>query len=262
MTPDPGSQPRSPDGEVDLERMARALSDRVDADAWAWLDQARDRVADDPVAVRAAFPAVSRRLGTGTLEPDADPDSPFAWRVDDAGRTLLVAALDFGQRAAELRDCYRHGDARERRGVLRALDAVDVDSDTAAELVADALRTNDIRLVAAALGPRGVATLDDDGYAQAVLKAVFVELDLRSIWGMPERVTPELSRMMADFVHERVAAGRTVPATAWTVIDRHPPTDRVAAIEAERDHADPHRAAAAEDALSRRADATSGSDPT
>ncbi len=236
----------------DAPTLAETLAGRVDDDATAWLDGARSRVAADPAAIRAAFPAVSRRLGTETLDPDDDRDDPFAWHVDDAGRALLVTAVADDRRDEELRDCYRHGDARERRGVLRSLDVAAVAPDTAAGLVDDALRTNDVRLVAAALGPAGVATLDDHGFAQAVLKAVFVELDLLAIAEVPERVTPELSRMMADFVHERVAAGRGVPASVWTVIDRHPPQTRIDAISAELDHDDPHRAAAARDALATR----------
>ncbi len=239
----------TPAGLDDLE--AR-LDHRLDDDARAWLGDARDRIGADPSQVRVLFPAVSRRLGRGPLDAGADGDDPFTWHRDDAGRALLLAAVDTSARPGELRDCYTHGDARERRGILRALEVVAVDDAVTAELVDDALRTNDVRLVAAALGPSGVAVLDDHGFAQAVLKAVFVELDLARVAGIPERVTPELSRMMADFVHERVAAGRAVPASVWTVIDRHPPADRLAAIEAERAHEDPHRAAAAEAALEAR----------
>lgn len=238
---------------TDPTTLAARLDDRLGDDSRTWLDTTRQQVAGDAGAMAARFPAVSRHVGTATLDPDADPDDPFAWHVDDAARALLVAALDDDARERELRDCYRHGDARERRGVLRSLEVVDVDPDVAAVLVDDALRTNDTRLMAAALGPAGVATLDDHGFAQAVLKAVFVELDLLAIAEVPARVTPELSRMMADFVHERVAAGRSIPAAAWTVVDRHPPEDRIAAITAETEHADPHRAAAATDALALRA---------
>ena len=45
--------------------------------------------------------------------------------------------------------------------------------------------------------------------------------------------------MLAAFVHERVAAGRDIPAEVWTVIDRHPPDAELAAIEAERASATP-----------------------
>ena len=39
--------------------------------------------------------------------------------------------------------------------------------------------------------------------------------------------------MLGAFVHERVAAGRDVPAEVWTVIDRYPPAEEIAAIEGE-----------------------------
>ena len=38
--------------------------------------------------------------------------------------------------------------------------------------------------------------------------------------------------MLGAFVHERVAAGRDVPAEVWTVIDKYPPAEEIAAIEA------------------------------
>jgi hypothetical protein len=39
--------------------------------------------------------------------------------------------------------------------------------------------------------------------------------------------------MLAAFVHERVAAGRDVPAEVWIAIDRYPPDEEIRAIEAE-----------------------------
>ena len=55
--------------------------------------------------------------------------------------------------------------------------------------------------------------------------------------------------MLAAFVHERVAAGRDIPAEVWDVIDRHPPVDELAAIEAERASRFADRREAAERAL-------------
>jgi hypothetical protein len=50
-------------------------------------------------------------------------------------------------------------------------------------------------------------------------------------------------------VHERVAAGRDIPAEVWDVIDRNPPGAELAAIEAERSSEYPDRREAAARAL-------------
>jgi hypothetical protein len=239
------------------ETLQAAVAARVDDDARRWLEAVGDRVAADPAALEAAFPAVSRRVGRHPLAALEDPGDPFAWTVDDAARALLLAVVDRGRLPSALTAAYRHGDPRERRGVLRALDVLDPTADEAVTVAAravvdDALRTNDTRLIAAALGPGGVALLDDDAFAQAVLKCLFVGLDVTRIPGLADRVTPTLSRMAADYVHERIAAGRDVPATAWLIVDAHPPADRLGAIAAELEHPDPARAAAARTALAQR----------
>jgi hypothetical protein len=237
--------------------LSARLADRVDEAGRAWLAEVAAAAAEEEAAVVTAFPAVSRRVGREPLDPAADAADPFAATVDDAARALLVAALTPDAAARVLPEVYRHGDARERRGALRALDVLPLDehpalADAARGLVADALRTNDTRLVAAALGPAGVALLDDDRLADAVLKCLFMAVDTGRIAGLPARTTPELSRMAADFVHERVAAGRSVPPGVWAIVDVHPPAAQLAAITAELDHPRPDRAAAARAALALR----------
>jgi hypothetical protein len=206
--------------------------------------------------VRIRFPMAGRKVGRGPLEPDASPDDVHAWTIDDAARTLLLVAL--GDRVeAELADLYRFGDAAERRGLLRALPYLPV-GDRAMGVVDDAIRTNDTRLVAAALGPYATEHLDDAAYDQAVLKCVFIGVPIAPLDGLPARATAETARMLAAFVHERVAAGRDIPAEVWDVIDRHPPTAELAAIEAERESEFADRREAAERALAGRAGIKSG----
>lgn len=144
------------------------------------------------------------------------------WTVDDAVRASLLAALPLreAELAAEVVALYRYGDAAEKRGVLRGLALIDTADGIGAEglpLVHDALRTNDTRLVAAALGRYGAAHLDAAAYRQGVLKCVFTGIALADIDGFPERADAELARMLADFAREREAAGRTVPADVWQV---------------------------------------------
>ena len=83
------------------------------------------------------------------------------------------------------RPLYRHGDGEERRGVLRALALPGRSTArSACGLVEDALRTNDVRLIAAACGPYASAELDDDAIAQATLKCVFVGVPLGGFVGL------------------------------------------------------------------------------
>ena len=107
-------------------------------------------------------------------------------------------------------------------------------------------------LIAAALGPYATEFLPDAAYDQAILKCVFVGVPITGIDGVPGRVTPDGARMLAAFVHERVAAGRDVPAEVWTVIDRFSPEAEIAAIQRELDSPFEDRRAAAERALSHR----------
>jgi hypothetical protein len=237
----------------DPEELRRALELVARPEGLAWLEDAVAEVAAQPAAIRMRFPSVGREVGREPLDPDGDPDDVHAWTVDDAARTLLLTALGPAV-ADELADLYRYGDAAERRGLLRALPYLEIGED-AIRLVDDAIRSNDTRLIAAALGPYATAYLDPDGYDQAVLKCVFVGVPISPLDGLSERATPEGARMLAAFVHERVAAGRDVPAEVWRVIDRFPPAAELEAIEAELHGPYADRRQAAERALAAREDA-------
>jgi hypothetical protein len=233
-----------------LSELSAALETRATPEGLAWLREASANIAADPAAIRTRFPMVGRKVGREPLDPGADPADIFAWTVDDAARTLLLLAL--GDAAeGELGELYRFGDAAERRGILRALPFLDL-GDRALYLTDDAIRTNDTRLIAAALGPYATEHLSDAQYDQAVLKCVFVGVPITPIDGIPARVTPDGARMLAAFVHERVAAGRDVPAEVWIVIDKYPHAEEIAAIEAELESEFPDRRAAAERALGHR----------
>ena len=236
---------------LEHDSLELALSARLDEDRRAWFDETEARIRATPSAIATVFPAVGRGVGRGPLNPDADGDPVTSWSVDDAARTLLLIAL--GEAAdSELELLYRHGDARERRGVLRALAFLDVDPGLGLRLVDDGLRTNDVGLIAAAMGPFAAERLDDAAYAQGVLKCVFVGVSLSAVAGTRERTTPALSAMLSRYVHERIAAGRTVPPDVWPLIDLYPPADELAAIQAELDHPHADRRQAAEAALAGR----------
>jgi hypothetical protein len=186
----------------------------------AWLDDARRRVVRDPAAISGLFPQVGRYCGRGPLvDSGSGPGARLAgWTVDDAARVLLLTALPLRRDALaeRARALYRDGDAAEKRAVLRALPSLDI-ADGAVELLLDAIRTNDPRLVAAAVGPYA-AHLDAPSWRQAVLKCVFMEIPLTAVAGLDRRADPELGRMLAALDEERRAAGRTMPADAGALL--------------------------------------------
>ncbi|MEU1803631.1 EboA domain-containing protein [Streptomyces sp. NPDC019937] len=172
----------------------------LDGDARAWLDRAlAEAAAQGPTAAwEADFAAAGRHCGRGR-------------ELTDATRVLLLTAAR--PDVPTLTRLYTHGTAAERRAVLLSLPHLDPGPD-ALPLVEDALRTNDTRLVAAAVGPYAARHLDAHGWRQAVLKCLFtgVPLDAVAEWPARARGDAELARMLTDYARERTAAGRDVPA--------------------------------------------------
>lgn len=162
-----------------------------------WLAEAVDRVQADPGSISALFPAVGRHTGKA---------------LADSARVRLLQAS--GVPDDELVALYRYGDNDEKRAVLLALR---VGQHT--DLLRDALRSNDSRLVAAALGPAG-EDLPDAEWRQAVLKGVFMGLPLAGVHGLNERADAELGRMLDGLRKEREAAGRGMPADAVSLLER------------------------------------------
>ncbi|MEV6790678.1 EboA domain-containing protein [Streptomyces sp. NPDC051320] len=198
-----------------IATLRAALDARAAPVARAWLEAALAVVrrpsgpasatgSETPLSLEQALAAAGRVCGRAPL-----PDPLAGWTVDDATRCLLLheARVD----AAGAERLYRRGDAAERRAVLRALPYLPVGAE-AVPLLEDALRTNDTRLVAAALGPYAARHLGDHAWRHAVLKCVFTGVPVRAVAGLAARADAELGRMLADYARERTAAGRDVPA--------------------------------------------------
>ena len=80
--------------------------------------------------------------------------------------------------------------------------------------VIDACRTNILPLFEsiACENPYPAAFFPERNFNQLVLKAMFNNIALARIVGLPSRKNAELARMAADYAAERTAAGRAVPA--------------------------------------------------
>lgn len=179
-----------------------------------WSDDARRAVAADGEAVLGLFPAAARHARTEGRDGM------------EVRRELLAALPGSAEEVAGLvTTLYRGGDAAEKHAVLAALPTLDDPArgrasvgDALLPLVRDALRTNDTRLVAAALGPYAARHLDDAGWRQGVVKALFTGVPLAGVASLDGRTDDELRRMVRDLASERRAAGREVPPDALLVV--------------------------------------------
>ncbi|MFF4134230.1 EboA domain-containing protein [Streptomyces mirabilis] len=200
--------------EPGLAALHARLNTSLAPPARAWLDQALDEAADHPgthgpISVwELRIAEAGRRCG---------PEHA------DAARVLLLHAARADPDA--LARVYRQGTAAERRAVLHALPHL-VPGPDALPLVEDALRTNDTRLVAAALGPYAARHLDAHTWRHAVLKCLFTGVPVDVVADLARRAhaDAELARMLGDYARERTAADRPVPEDLHRVLALAEPT--------------------------------------
>ncbi len=162
-------------------------------------------------------------VGREPVRPDTDPQGLVHGTVDDRARgrllTVLAETLPGAVLASEVEKLYRHGDDAERRGVLRALPLLpDSVHRVGLELVADGLRTNDPRLVAAAMGPFAGRHLSQDQWRHGVLKCLFTGVTLGAVSDLVARTDSELLRMAHDLAEERRAADREIDPELRTLL--------------------------------------------
>jgi len=206
-----------------MNTMIDHAAPHLDDAARARLAELVEELSAQPGKISGVFPAVGRTVARGPSDP-ADPDGLRTPRLEDEARAVLLQAVAAAWRsepdrfATELAALYRFGDADEKRGVLRALPTLNIGT-SGLPIVADALRTNDLRLIAAAMGPYAAEHLDGDSWRQGVLKCLFVGVPLEAVADLHRRTDAELARMVADYAAERGAAGRSVPSDAWLVLN-------------------------------------------
>jgi len=209
-----------------IARLRQDLGARLDEAAREWLDEALAAAAraaqDGPGEGQRLAPWETHFASAGRrCRPAAAAGTRTRTGTDDladAVRVLLLRAARTD--AATATRLYEHGTAAERRAVLLALPHLDV-GDAAVPIVEDALRANDTRLVAAAVGPYAADHLDAHAWRHAVLKCLFTGVPVSAVAGLDRRARgdAELARMLGDYAAERTAAGRPVPDDLHRVLD-------------------------------------------
>ncbi|NEE06850.1 sugar phosphate isomerase [Streptomyces sp. SID7499] len=192
-----------------LADLRHHLTTHLDPAARTWLDHALDEA--------AAHPGIHGPISVWELRL-AEAGRRCGAAHADAARVLILDAARAGIDA--LTRVYFQGTADERRAVLHALPHL-VSGPDALPLIEDALRTNDTRLLSAAVGPYTARHLTGHAWRHAVLKCLFTGVPVDHVADLPRRAAGdgELARMLGDYAAERTAAGRTVPEDLHRVLD-------------------------------------------
>ena len=202
------------------------------ADVFAWLERGLPKPSDDTSSAFSRglffgfFAGVGRRTAGITITLSDDERAslvnhgiprPELWSVADFARlALLSRALDaspFDTHAALVHEAFRKGDNDERIATLRAL-AYLPSPERFAPTAFEAARTHVVDVFAALACDNSYPArhFPELHWNQLVMKAFFVEVPVSRMLGLSERNNAELLRMACDFVAERTAAGRIVPA--------------------------------------------------
>jgi len=215
-----------------LDTLRQAIQRVCSEEQSQWLAEAIDGLRPGTTADELAtlIARARRRVGRQPLgesaEPIDTPDGPLAiarWEAGDAARVaLLLAAIAASGGSGIVKEAYRLGDDAENTALIRGLSLYG-DGEALRETALNAGRTNSLLLLAALTlhNPYPAAHYADHEFNQMVLKALFLGLNIDAVQGLERRGNPELSQMCEDYIDERLAAGRSVPADIWLALAPH-----------------------------------------
>ena len=216
---------QTPASSTAVDVIATVLRRRLSDAGATWIDRAIE------IARHGSLDALLKLYTTAPLHVGRDPlalDDAERREVDAVlpGLSLEQWAVEDGVRAWLLLErsgaetfvsdaiaCYEHGDAREQQSWVRSAGLLP-QPDRFLATVIDTCRTNILPLFEAVAcdNPYAARFFPVRQFNQLVLKALFNNVALARIVGLPDRLNADLSRMAGDYADERRAAGRSVPA--------------------------------------------------
>lgn len=213
----------SPLSHFSPEALQSELYAMLDPASRAWLQVARDKILDcrtlDHAMNALLLTSAMTRRKLGEAELKYQPEGT-RWQVDQAGRLLLLLTLRSITPAVQweelLFSLYRQFDENEKIVTVRALDWLGENHELN-PIAMETTRTNDINLFAALAlnNAYPVKYFNVRAFHQLVLKALFLDLNIQQIEGLPLRQSPELTQLCVDLTDERLHAARAVPPSIW-----------------------------------------------
>jgi len=151
--------------------------------------------------------------------------SPERWSILDTLRVLFVLSrTDLAEPSFEqaIEEAFRYTDEGESCALFRAIPLCP-NPERFLWRVSDGCRTNMTSVFESIAfdSPFPVTHFDDVAWNQLVIKGIFIGVNLARVYGLDERLSPELARIALDLVEERRSAGRDVQTDLWMTIGTH-----------------------------------------
>ena len=218
------------------DALLRWLAFRLEPAAQTWLQEHCQKLAAESSdkqlhkTLYLSFSQAVRHTGKNLLEANAAEQAEAhavhpgwnlsGWTLDQAARVALLLSLPPGPKTIEaLLALQQSADLGEHLALVRALFLLP-DAKGLLHIAREAIRSN-MRDVFAAISqnnPYPEQYCDDIAWNQMVVKCLFVDLPLRSIYGLDRRANSELCRILVDLSRERLAAGRPLSPEAWRCV--------------------------------------------
>ncbi len=218
-----------------LQILRDVLSRELEPGELQWLDEAasgmtRSEHPEDDLALLSA--RAPRKLGRKPLAEQAAALATKSgaveirfWTTATAARIILIlgAMRDHPAKAEALVGAtYRNGDEAEKAAIVQGLAVLD-GSGALCPIALEAGRTNSLVLFSALAmrNPYAAAFYSEHQFNHLVLKVIFMELAVDQIVALERRANPALAKMCEDYIEERLAAGRSFPASTWLALGPH-----------------------------------------
>lgn len=147
------------------------------------------------------------------------PFKASSWSADQLCRIAFVLALKPENNRVYLENLFTTADVNELVALYKSLYFLNNAEDFTTR-AAEGVRTNMTSVFdAIALeNPFPARFLDEEAWNQMVLKAIFMQRPVYKIYEVDSRKNPKLAKILADYAHERWAAGRMVSPELWRMV--------------------------------------------
>jgi hypothetical protein len=185
-----------------------------------WLTEKKQA---DSKGLSLAFVMVPRFITKQPIENELAIVEGWHWKnatLDQLVRVYLLLHLaEQEDGKARINTLFDTAEMNELVALYRALPAL-ITPEIWVNRATDAVRSNMGPVFdAIAFGnPYPKAYFSELAWNQLVLKCIFNDKPIHLIEGLDERANQALAETLADFAHERWAAGRRVPAQVWRLI--------------------------------------------